>query len=287
MDLVIHHALGSSSSRYNSLAYILNKTLTAQKTVGEATKTSYVLNPSSTSTSYSSQLTLHSEGEFTLISQKKKKNKLVRSGTVKTLEINQKEGFLGLEGFHILTAKNAQIDIRDLIATGYSNKSAGGLSKKFLRKNDSITGSDSDDHLAGYRGHDTITGGLGADILVGGAGKDVFVFNSIDDSGSFTNYSSYGSSKAGGDTFYEAEYNDIVVDFRSGRDKIDLRKIKNISKKSLSINEISYQIEDSEATTDQGKPYALWIDTDHDKIPEMVISFANTPKPLTMKDIMI
>jgi len=82
MDLVIHHALGSSSSRYNSLAYILNKTLTAQKTVGEATKTSYVLNPSSTSTSYSSQLTLHSEGKFTLVSQKK--NQLVRSGTVNT-----------------------------------------------------------------------------------------------------------------------------------------------------------------------------------------------------------
>ena len=284
MDLVIHHALGSSSSRYNSLAYILNKTLASQKTF-KATKTSYILNPSSSSTSYSSQLTLHSEGEFTLISQKK--NKLVRSGTINTLEINQKDGFLGLGGFNILTAKNAEIDIRDLITTGYSNKSAGGLSKKFLRKNDSITGSDSDDHLAGYRGNDTITGGLGADILAGGAGKDVFVFNSIDDSGSFTNYSSYGSSKVGGDTFYEAEYNDIVVDFRSGRDKIDLRNIKGISKKSLSINEISYKPQGSKSTADRGRPYALWINTDDDKNPEMVISFANTPKPLTMKDIII
>lgn len=284
MDLVIHHALGSSSSRYNSFAYILNKTLSSQRTVQEATNTTFLLQPSTSFSTYSAQLTLHTEGKFTLDSKSKKN--LIKSGTINTLKVRQKDGFLGISGFDILEATDAKISIKDLIITGYSNKTAGGLSKKFLNSHDSITGSDSDDHLAGYRGNDTITGGLGADILAGGAGKDTFVYDSIEDSGAFINYSSYGSSKAGGDTFYEAEYNDVIVDFRSGRDKIDLSNIKGISKKSLTIQATSYELEGNKSTTDLGRPYALWVDSDHDNNPEMVISFANTTKPLTMKDIL-
>jgi len=285
MDLVIHHALGTSSSRYNSFAYILNKTLSSQKTVSKSTGTTFSLEPSSSSSTYSSQLTLHTEGKFTLDSKSKKST--IKSGTLDTLIIRQKDGFLGLSGFDILKATNANINIRDLIITGYSYKTAGGLSKKFLNSDDSITGSDSDDHLTGYRGDDTITGGLGADILAGGAGKDTFVYNSIHDSGAFINYSSYGSSKAGGDTFYEAQYNDIILDFRSGRDKIDLRNIEGISKKSLKIESTSYKLEGNKSSKDLGRPYALWVDSDHDNNPEMVISFANTPQPLTLNDILI
>jgi Ca2+-binding RTX toxin-like protein len=284
MDLVIHHALGSISSRYNSFSYFLNKTLASQKTA-KASKTIFSLQPSGTSTTYSGQLTLESEGAFTLDSKNKKA--LVTSGTINTLKIRQKEGFLGLSGFDILTATNAEIDVRDLIVTGYSSKSAAGISRIFLKKSDSITGSQSDDHLSGYRGNDTLTGGLGADILMGGAGKDTFVYNSIDDSGAFTNYSSYGASKVGGDTFYESEYNDVIVDFRSGKDKIDLQNIKGITKKSLKIESISYELEGKKSATDLGSPYALWIDKDNDNIPEMVISFANTLKPLRMNDILI
>lgn len=284
MDLVIHHSLGSSSSKYNSFSYFLNKTLVSQKTA-KATKTIFSLQPSSTSTTYSSQLTLESEGTFTLDS--KNKQTLVTSGTISTLNIRQKDGFLGLNGFDLLTATNADIDVIDLIVAGYSNKSAVGLSKKFLQKSDSITGSQSDDHLAGYRGNDTLTGGHGADILVGGAGKDTFVYNSIDDSGVFTNYSSSGSVRVGGDTFYESEYNDVIIDFRSGKDKIDLQNIKGITKKSLKITSTSYKLQGKKSTLDLGRPYALWIDKDHDNVPEMVISFASTLNPLSMDDILI
>ena len=72
MDLVIHHALGSSSSRYNSFAYILNKTLSSQRTVQEATNTTFLLQPSTSFSTYSAQLTLHTEGKFTLDSKSKK-----------------------------------------------------------------------------------------------------------------------------------------------------------------------------------------------------------------------
>ena len=56
-------------------------------------------------------------------------------------------------------------------------------------------------------GNDLLTGGLGHDLLTGGAGNDVFDFNSVDE------------SPVG------AGLRDIITDFQSGQDKIDLSSI--------------------------------------------------------------
>jgi hypothetical protein len=70
-----------------------------------------------------------------------------------------------------------------------------------------VTGSRSDDVLRGSDGNDVLSGGKGKDKLFGGAGADRFVFHSIKD------------SVRGGET------RDVIADFESGIDKIDLREI--------------------------------------------------------------
>ena len=59
--------------------------------------------------------------------------------------------------------------------------------------------------IVGNAGANILTGGLGADVLTGGAGADRFVYESTDDSG--------------------AGAWDVIVDFISGVDRIDLSKI--------------------------------------------------------------
>jgi hypothetical protein len=68
---------------------------------------------------------------------------------------------------------------------------------------DALHGLDGDDRINGGRGNDKIVGGGGQDLLIGGRGHDTFKFNAAIDS--------------------TAAAPDLIVDFRSGRDKIDLR----------------------------------------------------------------
>ena len=68
-----------------------------------------------------------------------------------------------------------------------------------------LIGNSGDNLLAGRLGDDTLIGGLGQDTLEGGWGHDTFVFNDINDS-----------------TLCAA---DIISDFKSGKDKIDLTGI--------------------------------------------------------------
>jgi len=68
---------------------------------------------------------------------------------------------------------------------------------------DVIHGLEGDDRISGGRGGDKIVGGDGQDILVGGRGQDTFKFKTANAS--------------------TAAAPDLIVDFRSGRDKIDLR----------------------------------------------------------------
>ena len=89
----------------------------------------------------------------------------------------------------------------------------GGSGKDALLNIQNITGSSLDDRLTGDNrnnvldggaGNDTLIGGLGKDSLLGGVGNDVFDFNAINDMGiSNTTW-------------------DVIVDFVSGQDKIDL-----------------------------------------------------------------
>ncbi len=74
--------------------------------------------------------------------------------------------------------------------------------------NDLITGNDVANALKGNDGADTLVGGLGRDVLTGGNGADVFKFNSIKESAGLT-----------------VKTNDVIMDFVSGTDKIDLSGI--------------------------------------------------------------
>jgi hypothetical protein len=89
----------------------------------------------------------------------------------------------------------------DTLSGGAGNDSLWGGSGA-----DRLDGGAGNDTLKGEAGHDRITGGLGRDKLWGGSGKDVFDFNSAKES-------KVGSQR------------DIIYDFKSGQDRIDLRDI--------------------------------------------------------------
>jgi Ca2+-binding RTX toxin-like protein len=68
--------------------------------------------------------------------------------------------------------------------------------------NQMFTGTNANDLLVGMSGNDTLVGGVGSDTLTGGLGNDVFRFNARPTVDSF----------------------DIITDFVSGQDKIQLSK---------------------------------------------------------------
>jgi serralysin len=72
---------------------------------------------------------------------------------------------------------------------------------------DTLTGDAGANALSGGGGNDRLTGGLGHDTLTGGAGNDVFDFNAL-------NESAVGAGNR-----------DVITDFQSGLDDIDLAGI--------------------------------------------------------------
>lgn len=70
--------------------------------------------------------------------------------------------------------------------------------------NDALLGGDGADRLYGEAGDDTLTGGAGADQIAGGAGADLFVF------------------LAASDSTLNTRGRDMVLDFETGVDQIDL-----------------------------------------------------------------
>jgi Ca2+-binding RTX toxin-like protein len=75
-----------------------------------------------------------------------------------------------------------------------------------LEGDDVLNGNNGHDLLDGGEGNDTLTGGAGSDTMAGGLGNDIFVFNSE-------------SESAVGDK------RDVIVDFGTGIDKIDVSRI--------------------------------------------------------------
>lgn len=73
--------------------------------------------------------------------------------------------------------------------------------------NDRLVGGAGDDQLRGDAGFDTIIGGAGRDIMTGGTDADFFVFD-------------YDDAIAG-----PADGLDVITDFASGEDKLDLQSI--------------------------------------------------------------
>lgn len=90
---------------------------------------------------------------------------------------------------------------QDVLDGGWGNDVLNGLGG-----NDRLIGGLGDDTLNGGDGDDVLIGGWGKDMLTGGAGKDIFRFESKTDSPA-------------------SSQRDVITDFRSGEDKIDLSAI--------------------------------------------------------------
>lgn len=82
--------------------------------------------------------------------------------------------------------------------------------------NDLLIGNDANNVLKGGAGNDILYGGGGADTLWGGTGSDVFVFGAVSDSAP-------GAA-------------DIIMDFQSGIDKIDVSAITKLAGLNLSMS---------------------------------------------------
>jgi Ca2+-binding RTX toxin-like protein len=89
------------------------------------------------------------------------------------------------------------------------NGTGNGLANVLIGNsvNNVLDGGAGDDILNGGLGDDTLIGGAGRDVLTGGGGNDIFDFNSLRDLG------------------LGADNRDVITDFISGQDKIDLSTI--------------------------------------------------------------
>jgi Ca2+-binding RTX toxin-like protein len=118
----------------------------------------------------------------------------------------------------------------DLIAGGDGMDSLQGGSG-----NDRLTGGPGNDTLTGGDGNDTLVGSGGKDMMSGGAGADLFRF-------------AIGDSRPGGGV------RDVITDFASGVDKLDLS--------SLGITNYGAQV----STQMIGSGLILYVDLDNDGV---------------------
>ena len=140
---------------------------------------------------------------------------------------NESDIIFGLEGNDALSG----LDGNDILAGGLgADILSGGRGNDILfggegndliysdNGADILFGGEGVDTLSGGNGNDIIKGGLSSDILFGGYGADIFVFDSLNDSNSLLGV-------------------DTIVDFRSGRDKIDFMGL--VDEGVTSFNDIS------------------------------------------------
>jgi VCBS repeat-containing protein len=122
------------------------------------------------------------------------------------------------------TAANEKINAgngADTVRAGAGNDLVYGDSDGALDQSngsDALYGDEGNDKLFGGNGSDTLNGGLNDDVLVGGNGPDRFVYGSVADS-------EYHSGGPGTFNSTNMTWNgqwDVITDFQSGVDKIDL-----------------------------------------------------------------
>ncbi|RYG63554.1 calcium-binding protein [bacterium] len=99
-----------------------------------------------------------------------------------------------------------------LLGEGGSNFLFGGNGNDELRGD--FFGAIGSDTLLGGNGNDTLNGGAGADILTGGNGSDIFEFGTYAGS---RGVEVYAAEPLGGEG-----HRDVITDFKSGTDKIDV-----------------------------------------------------------------
>jgi uncharacterized delta-60 repeat protein len=135
----------------------------------------------------------------------------------------------------------------------------------------SLTGNVGNNSLNGAKGNDVLTGGLGQDKLTGGPGMDTFVF------------------KVSGDSGLTASTRDIILDFVSGQDKINLAAIDANTGKAGN-DAFNKLIAASAAFTAAGQlKFAagiLYGNTDVDAAAEFSIQLTGVSK-LTLGDIVL
>lgn len=117
-------------------------------------------------------------------------------------------------------ATGATIDLRIATGqnTGYGTDTITGVENLTGGSgNDRFTGDNASNILTGNGGSDVLSGGTGADTLIGGAGKDM-LYGGLDDSADSFVFLGLSDSATG-------KGRDMIYDFRSGSDVIDLRLI--------------------------------------------------------------
>lgn len=137
--------------------------------------------------------------------------------------------------------------------------------------NDNLFGGTGSDTIFGGAGNDRIAGQAGRDFLTGNYGRDVFVFNAISETGSTRTTA------------------DIITDFTSGADRINLSTIDasslfdgnnsfvfigTASAGTGSGGTVRYQIYDNAGTANDYT--MIYIDTDNDPQAEAAIQLTGT-----------
>ncbi|MGJ8521425.1 Serralysin [Carnimonas sp. R-84981] len=118
--------------------------------------------------------------------------------------------------------------------------------------NDLIIGNDLDNELSGGAGNDILYGGAGADTLTGGSGADTFVYLDAGDS--------------------TASATDLITDFTSGEDVIDLTGVAEALGGLSFADDFSGQVGDTAVAYDEGQNLSeLGIDTDGSGTPSFLI----------------
>jgi Ca2+-binding RTX toxin-like protein len=127
--------------------------------------------------------------------------------------------------------------IENLTGSNYSDVLTGDS------KGNVLEGLGGNDKLSGGGGNDTLTGGMGQDTMTGGSGGDRFDFNTV---------SQIGSSPS---------TRDIITDFVSGKDKIDL---SSIDANGSSYGDTAFKFIAGEGSSfDHTKGVIAWNQDDH------------------------
>lgn len=139
---------------------------------------------------------------------------------------------------------------------------------------DTLFGGDGNDVLDGGTGNDRLNGGAGSDRLTGGAGNDVYAF---------TNAAASRTAGAVIDI-------DVITDFRSGQDRIDLGGVDAIAGTAardafswIGSNAFSGAAGELRSYRD-GSTFVLAGDVDGDGLADFVIQ---TPTAITLGDVVL